>query len=131
MAGGQRISFPLVWVDTRTAAPATPALLFYHSDIEDFIVLQAVHPYAMTTQTDELQELKGVEETYEYEGALEVRFHQDAIEETIACILSWAKSNDHTVVTYESLEDSEVEDLYMLLVPDPDGELASWKDKLE
>lgn len=41
----------MVWVDTRTAAPTTPTPLFYRSDIEGFIVLRAVCPYVMATQT--------------------------------------------------------------------------------
>lgn len=76
-------------------------------------------------------EIVGVSSTHEYGPCVEVRFTQDALEETIAQIFGWADDNDHTATLYEASTPGGDGERVIVMARDPEGELASWKDKLD
>lgn len=95
--------------------------------MEGFIALHGVLSDAMAEHPSDIS---GVSETHHYNGVLEVRFTQDPLEETIACLRTWADRMGYTIVLYEESTPEDSENV-MVMAPDPDGELASWRDKLD
>lgn len=74
----------------------------------------------------DVSELSGVTDVTRIASGAVVFFRQDAVEETIACLLSYGRRSEYTVTRYYDAGDDEK---MMLFQRDPDGELDDWRSQ--